>query len=145
MNKDNFEEVLRKIKSFGYQGVEGVERDNDPDTVHLFCGKPASEVKSVLSDIGLEIISNHVGLKDLKANFENIIEYHQELGCASLVIANIPSVFFEDRATVRSAIDDLIIAGSRVKEQGFNLALHNCPFTFVCPESYEIFEKEVKS
>ena len=37
MNKDNFVEVLQKIKSYGYEGIEGVERDNDPDTVHLFC------------------------------------------------------------------------------------------------------------
>ena len=145
MNKDNFVEVLQKIKSYGYEGIEGVERDNDPDTVHLFCGKPASEVKGVLSDIGLEVVSNHVGLKDLKANFDSIVEYHKELGCSSLVIANIPNVFFEDQATVKNAIDDLIGVGEKLKVFGFSLALHNCPFTFVSPESYQLFKKELDS
>jgi len=145
MNKDNFVEILQKIKAYGYEGVEGVERDNDPDTVHLFCGKPASEVKKIVSDIGLEIVSNHVGLKDLKANFESIVEYHKELGCTSLIIANIPNVFFQDRATVKNAIGDLIEVGEKLKGFGFSLALHNCPFTFVSPESYQLFDNELVS
>ena len=54
LKKDNFVEVLEKVKSYGYEGVEGVERDGDPDTVHLFCGKEASEIKSILRDLDKE-------------------------------------------------------------------------------------------
>jgi sugar phosphate isomerase/epimerase len=93
----------------------------------------------------LEVISNHVGLKDLKTNFENIVEYHKELGCSSLVIANIPNVFFEDQTTVQNAVDDLMSVQEKLKSLGFSIALHNCPFTFVSPESYRLFEQELDS
>jgi sugar phosphate isomerase/epimerase len=143
LNKNNFVEILEKVKSYGYEGVEGVERDGDPDTVHLFCGKKASEVKSILTDLGLEIVSNHIGLNDLKKNFNTIIQYHKELGCGTLVIAGIPGVYFKNRETVQDTVKELKDFAHKVKDQDLELAFHNCPFNFVSPQSYDLFALEV--
>lgn len=143
INKKSFTEILEKVKSFGYEGVEGVERDGDPDTVHLFCGKPASEVRSVLEKTGLELISNHIGLYDLKKNFDSIVQYHKEAGCGTLVVAGVPGKLFKDAQTVKDTVKEMVELSARLKEQGLDFGFHNCPFNFVSPEGYDLFAQEI--
>jgi len=143
LNERNFVEILKKVKSYGFEGVEGVERDIDPDTVHLFCGKNPSEVKSILAEVGLEMISIHLGLNDLNENFSSIVKYHKDLGCDTIVLATIPGVYFRDRETIKNAVKDLRESAKKVKDEGLRLALHNCPFNFVSPQSYDLFAEEV--
>ena len=143
INENNFVEVLKKVKSYGYEGVEGVERDIDPDTVHLFCGKKTSEVKSILADLGLEMISVHIGLNDLKKNFNSIVSYNKELGCSTIVLATVSGVYFRNRETVQGVVEELKDYTHKVKDEGLELALHNCPFNLVSPQSYDLFAQEI--
>lgn len=141
---NSFAEVLKKVKAIGYEGVEGVERDGDPDTVHLFCGKKAQEIRSILDDTGLRLVSNHIGFYDLKKNFNKIVQYHKEIGCDTLVIAGIPGVLFKDRDTVRRMVKEMIEIQEKVSAEGMDLAFHNCPLNFVSRESYELFAMELE-
>lgn len=143
LNKSNFKPVLEKVRSMGYTGLEAVERDLDPDTVHTFCGKKASEVRSVLAEVGLQIISSHVGFDDLHANFDGISRYHEAVGCDTFVIAGIPGQYFQQRSTVRKTVDDLRTAAEKAERRGFHFAFHNCPFNFIDPAGYDLFAEMV--
>jgi sugar phosphate isomerase/epimerase len=142
INEKSFATVLEKVRSIGYEGIEGVERDGDPDTVHLFCGKKASEVRSILDDVGLQMVSNHIGLYDLKKNFNKIVRFHKEIGCNTLVVAGIPGILFKDRDAVRNTVKEMTELSIKVAAEGMDLALHNCPLNFVSREGYELFALE---
>ncbi|MBN2325251.1 MAG: sugar phosphate isomerase/epimerase [Spirochaetes bacterium] len=142
IDEKSFTEVLKKVKTIGYEGIEGVERDGDPDTVHLFCGKKAQEVRSILDDVGLLMVSNHIGFYDLKKNFDTIVRFHKEIGCNTLVVAGIPGILFKDRNAVRKTVKEMTELSATVSQEGMELALHNCPLNFVSIASYELFAQE---
>lgn len=139
LNESNFRLILEKVRAIGYTGVEAVERDLDPDTVHTFCGKKASEVQSVLADIGLQIVSSHVGFDDLQRNFEKICMYHEAVKCDTFVIAGIPGQFFQERETVKKTVEALSRTSEKAKKRGFDFAFHNCPFNFIDSFGYDLF------
>ncbi len=143
LDTTSFVSVLEEVRKMGYTGVEAVERDGDPDTVHTFCGKAAKEVRDVLDDLDLTVISSHVGFDDLQRQFDEITDYHRIIGCDTLVIAGIPEKFFRDRKTIRETVAELNRVGARVKERGFDFAFHNCPFNFIDPLGYTLFAEEV--
>jgi sugar phosphate isomerase/epimerase len=139
----NFSSVLEHVRKIGYRGVEAVERDGDPDTVHTFCGKSATEVRAVLDDLDLEVISSHVGFDDLQRNFKEITRYHETIGCSSLLVAGIPGKFFRDRQSIRDTLAELKRVAAEVNAGGFDFGFHNCPFNFIDPTGYELFEEEL--
>jgi len=143
LNESNFSSILEKVRSIGYTGVEAVERDLDPDTVHTFCGKKAAAVRNVLADLGLQVVSSHVGFDDLQKNFDVISTYHEAVGCGTFIIAGVPGQYFQDGETVKKTIDDLIKASEKSKKRGFDFAFHNCPFNFIDPIGYDLFARMI--
>ena len=76
--------VLATLKQQGYDGVEFAG----------FYGYSAEDIKQMLADVGLQPASSHVPLKLIRANQEEILAYHLELGCPHLVV---PYLEEEDR------------------------------------------------
>ena len=94
-------------------------------------------------ETGLELISNHIGLNDLKENFNVIVQYHKEADCGTLVVAGIPDKLFKDAQTVKDTVREMLELSARVKEQGLDFGFHNCPFNFVSSEGYDLFAQEI--
>ena len=143
INESSLVDILKKVKEIGYEGIEGVERDGDPDTVHLFCNKKPSEIRAILEEVGLRAVSNHISLEDLKKDVEKTVRYYKEIGCDTLVIAGIPGRLFKDRDTVRSTVKEMSEISVKLAAHGMEFAFHNCPFTFVGKECYELFAQEI--
>ena len=73
--KEDFIGTLKKIAEIGYQGVE-------------FAGYgdiPATEMKKVLDELGLEASGAHIGIDELKNNLDYHIEYNKIIGNKYLI------------------------------------------------------------
>lgn len=75
LQKD-YEGALRKVAEMGFQGVE------------LFGQIPgAAHIKSVLDEVGLQVVGRHTGLDDLKNRLPELIEECKTLGTTYLTCA----------------------------------------------------------
>lgn len=101
--------VLRKLAKIGFDGIEFLG----------FFGHSADEVKQMLLDNGLEALGNHVPFQELMANADDILSFHQKVGCSYLTVADVPLDHFD---AVVSALDML---ASKAAEKGMRLLYHN--------------------
>ena len=101
--------VLKKLAAIGFDGVEFLG----------FFGHSAEEVKKMLQDNRLTALGNHVPFKELTADPEGILDFHKEIGCGYLTVAELPS---ENFAAVSARLDEIAkLAAAR----SIRLLFHN--------------------
>lgn len=115
MNADNFEEVLKKVKSIGYDGVEFFD----------FYDKPASEIKVAVENADLEPVSSHVGYDEIVEDPEGVMDYHEKIGCKNLVVPWFSEEHFETEEAVKETAEKLSKLAEKVSDRGFQLGYHN--------------------
>lgn len=136
LDAENFNEIIREVGEVGYDGVE----------FYKFYNKPASEVKSVLNDYGLEPISSHVAIDKLREDFDETLEYHEEIGCDTIIVPYLPAENFESRSTIRETSNELSELAEKASARGFDFGYHNHWhefFTLDSTTAFEVFAKEV--
>ena len=102
-------QVLKKLASIGFDGIEFLG----------FFGHSAVEVKQMLEDNGLVALGNHVPYHELIADAQAILDFHQQVGCRFLTVADLP---LDDFASISAQLDALAkLAG----ERGIRLLYHN--------------------
>ena len=130
--------TLAKVAKIGFNTVEGATYTG----TELFYGMPASQFKNVLSDNGLEMISNHYLLgeqmKDAKGTVSNdwqkAVDDAAEAGLKYMVCAYL---FDNERGTLdhyKQTAEKLSAAGEVAKKSGLQLCYHNHNFEFVAQE-----------
>jgi sugar phosphate isomerase/epimerase len=113
----DFVGVLRQVAEIGYAGVELAGNG----------GLSASELKSLLGDLGLKVAGSHVGLAQLEGDLSEALDYNYELGNRYVVCPWLP----EDRRSAegyRALAQTLNTAGADCKERGMQLCYHNHAF-----------------
>ncbi|GAO31055.1 sugar phosphate isomerase/epimerase family protein [Geofilum rubicundum] len=127
MNKD-VAGTLQKVADIGYQHLELAGYDNGQ-----FYGHSPSEFKSMVSDLGMKIISSHSGV-EVKgvdtSNVEAMAEAHAELGVEYCVQ---PWLVEERRVSAdsyRQFVAELNTIGEVMKSYGIRFAYHNHDFEF---------------
>lgn len=75
--KEEFKEVLAKVKEIGYEGVEFAG----------YCDMPAAELRDYLETIALVPVSAHHSIHELEEKGGELLAYISELGCKNLVCA----------------------------------------------------------
>lgn len=121
------EGTLREIKKYGYDGVE----------LAGLCEKTPEELKKLLDEIGLNPISAHISLYDLRADAEKLINDYKKVGCKHLVV---PGLAIEDRpgnSGFEAVVRDLEKFGEMIRNAGMTLSYHNHDFEFVRMENGE--------
>jgi len=127
--------TLAKVAKIGFNTVEGATYTG----TELFYGMPASQFKNVLSDNGLEMISNHYLLgeqmKDAKGTVSNdwqkAVDDAAEAGLKYMVCAYL---FDNERGTLdhyKQTAEKLSSAGEVAKKAGLQLCYHNHNFEFI--------------
>jgi sugar phosphate isomerase/epimerase len=105
--------VLKKIASFGYQGVEFAGyHEHTPE-----------ELKKVLDDLGLKVSSAHGPMPD-KSNVAEIIDTAKTLG-HTCHISGRGADFFADRAGSEKAGDQFQEASELLRSSGIRFGIHN--------------------
>jgi len=119
LEKD-FRGTLKKVKSFGYDGVEFAGLyGNEPETV-----------KQMLDEIGLIALSAHVPFTDMIENPEKIMKEYACIGCEYVVIPYLTPEYRPGKEKFEEVISGAKILGETAKRHGLTLLYHNHDFEF---------------
>jgi len=78
--EQDFYGTIKKVKEFGYDGVE----------LAGFYGLTPQEFKKALDEVGLEVVSAHVGFDQFENNLQQVIDDYTFLGCKYIAIPWLP-------------------------------------------------------
>lgn len=116
---DNVIPVLKKLKEFGYDGVEPAG----------FYGLPTDYFRGVCDAVGLEIMSIHLSFWTLTENLDDTVRFLKSLGCRR---AAIPGAFdlFIGNERYPYFLKNFSALGKRLHEEGIDLMYHNHGYEF---------------
>lgn len=115
----DFAGTLKKVKSFGYDGVE---------FAGLF-GHTAEEVKKMCADAGVTPISAHVPYDELKKGDETFKTY-SDIGCKYIVIPWIDGEYLAGGEKNAEFYENVKKFGELANKYGMKLCYHNHDFEF---------------
>jgi len=101
--------VLKKLAQIGFDGIEFLG----------FFGHTADEIKQMLRSNGLEALGNHVPYQELAANADEILTFHQTVGCSYLTVAELP---LNDFHAVSANLD---VLAQKAAAKDMRLLYHN--------------------
>ena len=107
--------TLAALAQLGYEGVE---------FAGLY-GRPGSELRALLDNLGLNVCSAHVALDLLEGDFDRTIASYRDLGCPLLVVPWIGEPLRGDYAALGARLNRI---GQGVRAAGMRLAYHNHDF-----------------
>lgn len=117
----DFEGTVRKIKEFGYDGVE----------LCGFYGKTPLEMKEFLDSLGLKAVCAHVGIAEMRQDMEKVVADYKAVGCEYVALPWLPE---EDRLETEKGgetIADISRFCKIANDNGLPLCYHNHEFEFV--------------
>ncbi len=118
--EQDFEGTLKKVKEFGYDGVE---------FAGLF-GHTAAEVKNMCAEIGLTPISAHVPLDEMIAAPEEVLGVYKDIGCKYVVVPYLPEEKRAGTPAFAQTMADIEMLCKVAKSLGLVMLYHNHDFEF---------------
>lgn len=119
--QEDFYGTLKKVKSFGYSGVEFAGLyGNDP-----------LEVKKMCEEIGLIPLSAHVPFVDLMEKMDETIDCYAKLGVKYVVIPYLTEEYRPGNPGFQTVIEGAKKIGEALAKKGMVLQYHNHDFEFV--------------
>jgi sugar phosphate isomerase/epimerase len=122
-------EILDRVASAGYDGVEFAGLDADPRTI-----------RDRLDDLGLSIAGAHVPYEELESEFEACLDRYRTLSSSRIVIPYFGESGFASIEAVEGTARRLDALGGRLTERGFELHYHNHDHEFAALEGTTGFE-----
>lgn len=113
--------TLKKVAEIGYPGVQISGGGN----------LSALELKTVLTDLGLQPTGAHIPLNALETELESVLSFHQTIGNNYIICPWLPE---ERRKTVddwKKLAEVFNQIGAKCKAHGFIFGYHNHSFEFV--------------
>ena len=114
--QNDFKGTMQRIKDMGYEGVE---------LAGLY-GKSGAEIKAVLEEVGLALVSAHVAVEDLQK--DAVLAEYASMGLKWIAIPWMNVEANEDGAA--NAVETIREIAVRCKEHGMQLLYHNHDFEF---------------
>jgi sugar phosphate isomerase/epimerase len=117
----DFKGTMKKIKDMGYDGVE---------LAGLY-GLEPSEIKNILSELDLEVMSAHVPFDELINDTNKTIDDYIEIGCKYVAV---PFLLEDERpasGNYATVLKNIKRIGEACKDKGVVLTYHNHDFEFV--------------
>ncbi|MBF2446038.1 sugar phosphate isomerase/epimerase family protein [Listeria welshimeri] len=110
--EDDFFGTLEKVAEMGYDGVEFAG----------YYGKSASEIKTKLAELGLEVAGSHISKEMLEAELEDVIVFERELGNKFIIC---PYADFETKQEWLSFAKKLREIAKTIQQAGMQFGYHN--------------------
>lgn len=110
--EDDFFGTLEKVAEMGYDGVEFAG----------YYGKSASEIKTKLAELGLEVAGSHISKEMLEAELEDVIVFERELGNKFIIC---PYADFETKQEWLSFAERLREIAKTIQQAGMQFGYHN--------------------
>lgn len=130
---EDFEGSLKKVADLGYQNIELFAYSDG----HYF-GYPIAEVRTIMSDLGLQVRSSHVStgwsnpdaVGTMTNSWEQTVEDAAALGQEYIVLAYLSESERETMDDYRKVAELLNQCGQIAADAGLQMAYHNHAFEF---------------
>ncbi len=111
---EDFEKTCKKVSEIGYQLVQ-------------ISGTPlkAREMKPILEEYGLKVVTTHRGFDDFLENLEEVIEYNRILGSRLCGLGMMPDRYRGSEEGVSRFLKDLAPVAEELKKEGMLFGYHN--------------------
>lgn len=119
--KEDLYGVLKKVKAFGYSGVE---------FIHGLWGHDPLEVKAMCEEIGLVPLSAHVPYLVLMEDLEAKIDYYVKLGVQYVSIPFLNAELRYGTEGFEPFLKNLVTIGKALRDKGIVMQYHNHDFEF---------------
>ncbi|CAN0105402.1 unnamed protein product [Chrysoparadoxa australica] len=116
--------TLKKVADIGYKVLETASYNDG-----MFYGMPAAEFRKVTSDLGLEVVSSHIGIDPIMKGLEQILDAMNASGQKFLVVPWVGDNY-RNADGYKKLADDLNKKGAVCKQAGIKLVYHNHDFEF---------------
>lgn len=122
--QEDFRGVLRQAAELGFHGVE---------QVHAFGygGMSAQELRTYMSDLGLQTAGTHVSLQEWEADADKILDYQQELGVHYVAVSWLEPERRQDLAAYRQSAASLRTIAEKCEARKLQLLYHHHDFEFI--------------
>ena len=117
----DFAAAMKKVKEMGYDGVE----------LAGTYGLSAAEIKKVLDDLGLEVISAHIPLDDMEKDPDGVFAFYEEIGCRYAAVPWLAEERRPGTPRFEETVASIRHIGAKAKAHGIQLLYHNHDFEFV--------------
>ncbi|MBU1141069.1 MAG: sugar phosphate isomerase/epimerase [Firmicutes bacterium] len=108
----SFSEVLTRVKSLGYDGVEFAG----------FHEMKAEDLKDLLHTLDLDAMASHTSMNLLEESLDQVIAYNKIIGNQNIVI---PYTEMRDLASYQSIMPKIKKITEQLSKQGFKVYYHN--------------------
>ena len=129
--QENFEEVLTKVKEYGYDGVEFAG----------YYGRSAEEIKKTLAELSLKGSGAHISFESLRDDFEKTINFEKEIGNQAVIV---PYMGADSLEVWTEKILELKEIAKKVNSEGLVLGYHNHAHEIMDIPDVNILEKMVE-
>ena len=129
--QENFEEVLTKVKEYGYDGVEFAG----------YYGRSAEEIKKTLAELSLKGSGAHISFESLRDDFEKTINFEKEIGNQAVIVPYMGADSLEEWT---EKILELKEIAKKVNSEGLVLGYHNHAHEIMDIPDVNILEKMVE-
>jgi sugar phosphate isomerase/epimerase len=122
----DFPGTIKKLKAVGFQSIELC---SPVGYAHLGFGGLAkysgSQLRRIIRDLGVECISSHFSLQELRQNQEGRIAWAKELGLTQMMVPSLDGPEHPTMDDVKRAADEFNQIAERAAEAGIQQGLHN--------------------
>lgn len=117
---ENFKDVLLKVQSLGYEGVEFAG----------FYGIVPERIKQILEETGLEAIGVTASFTDMEADIDKVINDCRTLGAKYIVLLYLPLEFQPGAGKYDYVLKSIRGFAEKAKAAGLTMLYHNHDFEF---------------
>jgi sugar phosphate isomerase/epimerase len=124
----DFPGTLKMMAGLGYQTVEMCSPVGYgfKELINM----KGAEMKKIVEDAGLKLISCHYGMKEFRENLEGRITWAQEAGMKQMIIASFDVGKSSKLSDWQRSVDELNEFGARSKKAGIQMGYHNHDMEF---------------
>jgi sugar phosphate isomerase/epimerase len=122
----DFPGTLKMVADLGYQSVEmcsppGYESSGFGPLMKL----TAKEMKQIINDAGLDFISTHYGMDELRNHLDERIEFAKESGQKQMILSSFGLPRNATMSDWQKVADELNTIGTKTKKSGIQMGYHN--------------------
>src|SRR5579871_488473 len=126
MISQDFPGTLRQLKAAGFDAIEMCSPAGYADSGFGGLVKmKGSEVRQIIHDAGLDCVSSHFGMKELRDNQAARIEWAKEVGMTQMLVASLDGPTHPKMDDVKRAADEYNKFGEQAAKAGIQQALHD--------------------
>jgi len=125
----DFPGTIKQLAEAGFQAIELCSPVGYADTGFAGLGKYSpAEIRKILGDAGLNCVSSHFGIKELRENQEGRIAWAKELGLTQMIVPSLEGPKKPTMDEVKRAADEYNKMGEKSAKAGIQQGLHNEDF-----------------